>query len=114
MLKRARYIHHPEQGVRGNGFSAEIAPNDRGFGTSTVGMCLFRITFCNPKDQFSRAMSRLELSRKEWQEVRVVDVPKLLAEAHFRNLTGGNIHRLHKKDAQYYQNQWAWVYKYFL
>lgn len=119
MLKRARYIHAPEQGARGNGFSAEIAPVP--MVTAPPGLeipldkCFFRITFCNSKDQFSRRNAREELSQKEWQEVRVVDVPKLLADAHFLNLTGRSLNKMKDKNTtQYYQNQWAWVYKYFL
>lgn len=114
MLKRARYIHFPEQGARGNGFSAEISP---GFDRVHLdpSMCLFRVTFCNSKDQFSRAQARLELAQKEWQEVRVVDVPKLLADACFFNTTGRTLEKVKdKKTVQWYQNHWAWVYKYFL
>lgn len=111
MLKRARYIHCPTVWSVHHGFSAEISPNS----DPNSGNCFFRITICNSKDQFSRVQARYELSLKPWQEVRVVDIPKLLADAWFRCETGRSLHQVKdKKTVQRYQNQWAWVYKYFL
>lgn len=70
-LKRARYIHCPNPGEAPvtNGFSAEISP---GFDRMHMdpGMCLFRITVCNAKDQFSRKQARIELAQKLWQEIQ--------------------------------------------
>lgn len=118
MLKRARYIHyHLPRGQHTNGFSAEIAPID--FFAAPVEdspddpHCYFRITICSSKDQFSRAIARAELAQKPWQEVRVVDVPKLLGDYDYFCRYGTKLAD-QTGNPRYWHNLWAWVYKYFL
>jgi hypothetical protein len=115
-LKRARYIHFPVFHGWGNGFSAEISPLTPAFNDDHhLTHVLFRITICSSKDQFSRSQARRELTKKEWKEIRVVDVPKFLAAAAYRSVHGFPLDELKSnKSMQHLHNQWAWVYKYFL
>lgn len=113
MLKRARYIHYPlPHGLYSHGFSAEIAPTNSDH--HIVGACYFRITICSSKDQFSRATARAELANKPWQEVRVVDVPKLLGDNDYYCRYGVKLEEESPYTPRYWHNLWAWVYKYFL
>ncbi len=111
-LQRARYIHVQTRGGFRNGFSAQISPMPD-LPRPTTGMCYFRITFCNSTDAFCRREARVALELKQWQEVRIVDVPKLLAEADESCRTGIHFKRS-PKVMQWYSNQYAWVWKYFL
>lgn len=82
------YVHKQTKGGWALGFSAFLG---RGFGTEEDNdlRCNFALTFCNPEDKnFSRAEARNQLIEKmtvgNKQEVKVRDVPKLLAEAQLK------------------------------
>ena len=82
------YVHTQTPRGRSLGFSAQIEQGAETFSygshTDEQGrmVCAFRLTFCNSKDKhFNKKIARNVLAEKEPRIVRVVDLPRLLAEA---------------------------------
>ena len=74
------YIHTQTPGGRSLGFSAQMENPYRGDSGRT--MVFLSLTFCNSKDKhFNKKVARAALAEKEARAVRVVDLPRLLAEA---------------------------------
>lgn len=103
MFTRARFIHHQTPGGKFNGFSVLLSPNMIDPTSVYVG-----VTFCSHSDQFCKAAARdVLLHSFEHESIRIVDLPKFLAECVAKCCGWTHVGRFD-------QNKWAWVYKYFL
>ena len=92
MITRTSYVHVQTPRGKSLGFSAMFQPLSKSLfvgdvPTNSKGdiLCHMSLTYCNLKDKhFCKKIAREELKKKAPQEVRVRDVPKILAAAESR------------------------------